>query len=157
MPVRILVVDDNPAVRRGLRSLLATQGEYSICGEAVDGVDAIEKTKQLRPDAILMDVSMPLMDGLQATHAIRRDWPETKIIIVSQNDATVVTRQAANAGAHGFVPKASLGQDLIPTIARLFDGLPAEVSAEPPSGAYAAPSILSIGGGEMAQLIARKN
>ncbi len=154
MPLRILVVDDNPAVRRGLRSLLATHAEYSICGEAFDGNDAIEKAKQLRPDAILMDVSMPLMDGLQATRAIRRDWPDTKIIIVSQNDAPVVARQAASSGAHGFIAKASLGQDLIPAIVRLFDSLPTGVSAQSRSEGDAASPSLSLGG-EMAQLIAR--
>lgn len=157
MAFRILVVDDSPAVRRSVRSLIAAHREYSVCGEAVDGIDAIEKTKQLRPDAILMDVSMPLMDGFQATQAIRRDWPDTKIIIVSQNDASIVSRQAANAGAHDFVPKAALARDLIPAIARLLDGLPAGAAVREPSEDHKSPLLLLSGTGEMAQLIARKN
>ncbi len=82
---RILIVDDHEAVRRGLRLFLATRQDWMVCGEAVDGIDAIEKAKALRPDLVLMDISMPRMDGVEATRIIRKEVPESEVIIVSQN------------------------------------------------------------------------
>jgi PAS domain S-box-containing protein len=114
--VRVLVVDDHEAVRRGIRTLLASDKDLSICGEAADGVEAIAKAKQLNPDVVLMDVTMPRMNGLQATQAIRRCLPATKIIIVSQNDPGIVRQQAAEVEAHGHVGKSDLSQQLIHAI-----------------------------------------
>lgn len=82
-PVRVLIVDDHEITRRTIRSFLISYPEWQICGEAVDGVEAVEKAKSLRPDVILMDVSMPRMNGLEATKAIKKNNPEAKIIIVS--------------------------------------------------------------------------
>jgi YesN/AraC family two-component response regulator len=81
LSVRILIVDDNETVRRGLRSFLSSRKDFSICGEAADGLDAIEKAKSLHPDVVLMDITMPRMSGLDATRIIRRELPESKIII----------------------------------------------------------------------------
>jgi DNA-binding NarL/FixJ family response regulator len=120
--MRILLVDDSEMVRRGIRSLLDSQTELSICGEAADGVEAVEMARQLRPDVVLMDISMPRMDGLEATRALRRDLPEMKILIVSQNDPAAVQRQAKEVDAHGYIAKSDLPHDLIPLIKRIFDG-----------------------------------
>lgn len=106
--MRILVVDDNNTVRTGIRSLLRSLGGFLVCGEAAGGVAAVEKDRELRPDVILMDVSMPRMDGLQAARIIRRELPETKVIIVSQNDPAIVRAQAANVQADAFIAKADL-------------------------------------------------
>src|ERR1700746_527281 len=103
--VRLLVVDDHEAVRRGIRSLVSSRSDWSICGEAVDGLDAIDRIKELRPRFGLMDSSMPRMDGVQATRIIRKEVPESRVIIVSQNDPSIARQQAAQSGAEDFVTK----------------------------------------------------
>jgi DNA-binding NarL/FixJ family response regulator len=118
--LRILLADDHQAVRNGIRALIAPRPEWTICGEAADGLEAVEKSRELLPDAVLMDISMSRMDGLQATQVIRRELPKTKVIIVSQNDPAVVRRQAAEVKAHGFIAKADIGKDLESTLDRIF-------------------------------------
>jgi signal transduction histidine kinase len=122
--LRILLVDDQDAVRRGLRSLLASRSDWIICGEASDGVDAVEKTKRLRPNIVLMDVSMPRMDGMEATRIIRREVPQSEVIIVTQNDAKIAMRQAEAVDARGFVSKTNLAQDLLPAIMKISERFP---------------------------------
>jgi PAS domain S-box-containing protein len=114
--LRILLVDDQEAVRRGLRSLLESQADWSICGEAEDGAEAVAKARELRPDVVLMDLSMPRMNGFVATRIIRRELPESKVVIVSQNDPAIVRRQARDLDAAAYVAKADLSQALLPTI-----------------------------------------
>lgn len=111
--MRILVADDHEVIRRGVRALLASGKDCEICGEAVDGQDAVEKARQLRPDLIIMDVSMPNLNGLEATRAIRRTLPSTHILILTQHDSQEMMRQALNAGARGFVVKSSVAHDLL--------------------------------------------
>ncbi len=79
MSGQILIVDDHEVVRRGIRSLLSSRPGWKICGEAVDGLDAIEKAKALRPSVILMDISMPRMNGIEAARIIRNELPESKV------------------------------------------------------------------------------
>jgi len=115
----ILVVDDHEEVRQGICALLSSRAGWLICGEASDGIEAIEKAKRLRPDVVLMDISMPRMQGIEATRIIRREVPESDVIIVSQNDFGLVHKAAAEAGATGFVDKSRLPQDLLKTIEAL--------------------------------------
>jgi PAS domain S-box-containing protein len=117
--LRILIVDDHETVRRGVRILLSSRRDWVVCGEAGDGFEAVEKAKSLRPDVVLMDISMPGMDGVEATKIIRREVPESKVIIVSQNDLTVVSKQIADIDASGYVNKADLARDLIPAVESL--------------------------------------
>lgn len=84
MPVRFLIVDDHEPVRQGIRSLLTRRSDWAVCGEATNGLEAVDFARKLRPDIVLMDLSMPRMDGAEATRIIRQDVPEAKVIVVSQ-------------------------------------------------------------------------
>lgn len=117
--MRILVVDDHEVVRRGVRGLLERHPQFRVCGEAVDGGDAIAKARDLKPDSIVMDVSMPNMNGLEATREIVRFLPQTKIVVLSQHDSGEVVRQALNAGASAYVVKSSISTDLVAALKRL--------------------------------------
>jgi CheY-like chemotaxis protein len=117
--VEVLIVDDQARFRRLLRSLIESQPEYRVCGEASDGMEAIQKVDQLHPDLVLMDINMPRMNGLEATRIIRRESPDCNVVIVSQNDARVTRDQARSADANGFVTKSDLIRDLLPEIGRV--------------------------------------
>jgi PAS domain S-box-containing protein len=114
--LRILVVDDHQDVRQGVRALLSSHADWLICGEAEDGIDALEKARKLRPDIILMDVTMPRMNGIEATKILSRELPHSKVVIVSQNDRAVVSRQARDAGAEAFIAKSDMALGLTSTI-----------------------------------------
>lgn len=141
--LRILLVDDHERTRRGIRSLLSTRSDWVVCGEAVDGLDAVEKAQILRPDVVLMDISMPRMNGLEAARIIREELPKSEIVLVSQNAPAIVRRQAAEVNAHDFVAKDDLSAALLPAI----DKIVAQRSA-----GGARPRWLN-GGGEMGELI----
>ena len=117
--MRILVADDHDIIRRGVRSLLEDQPDFRICGEAVNGREAIEQALQLKPDAIIMDLSMPQVNGFEATREIRRLLPEVQVIILSQHDSTQVLREALNCGARGYVTKSSMDGGLIVALQKL--------------------------------------
>jgi signal transduction histidine kinase/DNA-binding NarL/FixJ family response regulator len=114
--VRILIADDHELVRQGLRALLASRPAWEVCGEAADGVEAIEKAAQLQPDIVLLDVSLPRLSGLEAAAAIRRESPASEIVIVSQYDPAEILPSALKAGACGFVSKSDIGSNLLSTI-----------------------------------------
>ena len=118
--IRVLIVDDHDPVRRGIRLLLSSDTSVSVCGEAADGIEAVEKAATLRPDVILMDITMPRMDGLQATRAIKQALPATRVILVSQNDPGIVQQHATEVNADAVVAKSELSQQLIPAIGNLF-------------------------------------
>ena len=105
-------MDDHEVVRRGVRALLAMRSDFDICGEAVDGRDGIIKAKLLKPDVVVMDISMPNLNGLEATSLIRSALPQTEVLILSQHEGAEMIRQAFTAGARGYVLKSSLATDL---------------------------------------------
>ena len=114
--VRILIADDHEEIRRGVRSLLGCRTDWDVCGEAVDGQDAIRKAKELKPDVVLLDISMPLLNGLEAARIIRKEAPESEILILSQYDTSQMLQAALEAGARGFVAKSDVFRDLLAAV-----------------------------------------
>jgi PAS domain S-box-containing protein len=164
--VRILIADDHEIVRQGMRSLFSLRSNWDVCGEAVDGRDAIEKAKQLQPDVVLLDISMPLLNGLEAARVIRKEVPHSQILIVSQHEAAHMRTTALEAGARGYVAKSELSRELLAAVEAVLDPSPAEPvpqnGSNPVSPAAAGgqqrkavvpPSECLIGGGEMGALM----
>ena len=105
MTIRILVADDHSVVRQGLRMFLALDPDFQIVGEAIDGAQAVTLAGELRPDVVLMDLLMPIMDGIQATAAIRRDLPDTEVIALTSVLEDTMVVGAVRAGAIGYLLK----------------------------------------------------
>lgn len=108
--VRILIADDSPPVRRGLRTLLELNSDWQVCGEAVDGADAVEKARQLAPDLILMDFSMPQMDGVQAAYEITKTGKDIPILLFTLNLSPQIMELARKAGFRGVMSKAEISK-----------------------------------------------
>ncbi|HEX8104205.1 MAG TPA: response regulator transcription factor [Solirubrobacteraceae bacterium] len=116
MPIRVLIADDHGIVRGGLRLLLDRQPDIEVVGEAVDGVDALEKALALRPDVCVLDVSMPRMTGLQAARQIRAHRPQTTVLILSMHDDQRYVYDALKAGASGYVLKREVDHALLDAV-----------------------------------------
>jgi DNA-binding NarL/FixJ family response regulator len=117
MTVRILVADDHPIVRHGLKTLLVGDPTWEVIAEAEDGVEAVEKACRLHPDLIILDVTMPRMNGLEACRRIRKSVPECEVLIVTQHDSPQMMREALDAGARGYVVKSNAARDLLAAVA----------------------------------------
>lgn len=119
--VRILVADDHGITRRGVRALLETKPGWKVCGEAITGAEAILKTRQLKPDVVIMDFSMPEVNGLEATRQIHAEMPDVAVLILTMHESGQLIREAINVGARGYVLKSDLDRILflaIPAILR---------------------------------------
>jgi DNA-binding NarL/FixJ family response regulator len=114
--VRVLIADDHGIVRSGVKLLLDRQPDMEVVAEAEDGIDALEKTLEHRPDVVVLDVSMPRMTGLQATHEIKQQVPETQVLILSMHDDERYLFEALRAGAAGYVLKRAADQDLVDAV-----------------------------------------
>jgi DNA-binding NarL/FixJ family response regulator len=110
--IKVLIVDDHAEMRRVIRDFLNTTASVVVVGEAVDGIDAIDKTEELNPDVVLMDISMPQRDGLEATRIIKERWPTTTVVIASMHDSPQYRQRAAEVKADRFITKSSLKPDL---------------------------------------------
>jgi DNA-binding NarL/FixJ family response regulator len=117
--MRILLADDNQFVRRGIARILAQEEGWVLCGEASNSREAIDKTSELQPDLVLLDVSMPGGNGLDTTRVLRQRFPQTKVLIITQHDPKQMLARSLELGASGCVDKARLGIDLLPTIRAL--------------------------------------
>ena len=115
-PLRILVVDDQVAVRRAVCSLLRSQPDFEVTCEAADGLEAIQKAQELRPDVIVLDISMPELNGLQAARQIRQVAPESEIVFLSQHRASDIIHEALAIGARGYVCKSHIASDLVDVV-----------------------------------------
>jgi two-component system response regulator NreC len=113
---RVLIADDHEVMRKGLRMLLAARADLQVCGEASSGLEAIEKTVRLEPDVIVMDVSMPQMDGLEAVRSILKSRPEQKIVMYTMHESEEFACAAMRAGAKAAVRKSGKPEQLCKAI-----------------------------------------
>lgn len=118
--MKILVVDDNQPVRHGVIEILAARPDWEICGEAKDGAEALQKARELVPHLVLLDISMPGLNGLEVARLLRNEVPDVNILIMSQHDPAQLLPRAIEAGAQGCVDKSRLALDLIPGIETVF-------------------------------------
>jgi len=116
MTIRILLVDDHPIVRQGLKTLLEGHSGWEVIGEASDGAEAVEKAKDLNPDVMVLDVTMPRMNGLEACRLLRQECPGLEILFVTQHDSPQMMREALEAGARGYVVKSNAARDLLAAV-----------------------------------------
>ena len=117
--LRILVADDHEVVRRGVRTLLESEPGWVVCAEAVNGREAVEAAKRLRPDIAVLDIGMEELNGLEAARQIRKLVPETEILILTIHESEEVIREVLAAGARGYVLKSDAGRDLVTAVSTL--------------------------------------
>jgi DNA-binding NarL/FixJ family response regulator len=117
--LRILIADDHASVRRGIRLLLESHEGWQVSGEATDGCDAVEQAGKLKPDLVVLDVTMPRLNGLEATRRIRQAMPATQVVVLTTHQTDQLQAEARRAGARGVVSKADAHQSLLPTIESL--------------------------------------
>ena len=116
---RILIVDDEPQIRDILRKIIDRHENWTVCGEAADGVQAIDKAAELKPDLILLDISMPNLDGLSALPRIREQCPDSGIVILTLHESLDMARASSAAGAWGYVAKSLAATALVPEIEKV--------------------------------------
>jgi len=120
--IKVLVVDDHAVVRDGIRAVLALQRDMHVVGEAVNGNEALEKTIELSPDVVLMDIVMPVMNGLDATRQIRKKCRLAKVLMLSQYSDEENVLASSQAGAYGFIPKTAVSSELLAGIRSVSQG-----------------------------------
>jgi two-component system, NarL family, nitrate/nitrite response regulator NarL len=122
--IKVLVADDHPVVRKGLQTCLAKQPKLRIVGEAADGDEALRKARELSPDVVLMDISMPGMNGLAVTEVLRRELPQMKVLVLSVHSNKQYIFRVIQAGAHGYVSKEAPPEELLRAIESVYGGEP---------------------------------
>jgi two-component system nitrate/nitrite response regulator NarL len=120
--IKLLLVDDHPVMRKGIGSCFNGHSQVEVVGEAVDGQEAINKVKELSPEIVLMDIEMPVMNGLEATRLINRDFPEVKVLILSVLTKKEQVLEIIKSGAQGYVLKDSSPADLVKAIESIHNG-----------------------------------
>src|ERR1700736_335177 len=122
MPARILIVDDHEVVRQGIRTILRARPQWDVCGEAANGREAIEQTKALKPDVIIMDITMPEMSGIEATRELTKQKVPGAILIFTMHESSNLAETVREAGARGFVLKSHAARDLLDALEALMGG-----------------------------------
>jgi len=120
--IRVLLADDHRILREGIRALIEDQGDMEVVGEAEDGQATVKMVAQLQPDVVVMDIAMPLLNGLEATRQIRRDFPQVKVLILTMHENEEYIRQVLAAGALGYVLKDAAARDLLGAIRTVYQG-----------------------------------
>ena len=120
--MRIVVVDDHEIVRKGVRAVLGTRTGIEVCAEASNGEEAVQETVRTQPDIVIMDITMPVLDGLSATREIKKLMPEIPVLVLSAHDGPEIIRAAKIAGAQGFVRKIEVVAVLLKAVDALSDG-----------------------------------
>jgi DNA-binding NarL/FixJ family response regulator len=120
MPPRILLADDHSFILAGIRSLL--EGHYDLVGQVSDGRAAVEEALRLRPDVTILDVTMPLLNGIDAARQIKKKWPQAKLLFLSMHSSAVYLREAIEAGGSGYVLKSSATEELRTAIQKVLKG-----------------------------------
>lgn len=121
-PIRVLLVDDHAVLRAGLRALIASEPDMEVVGEASDGIEAVDKAAELKPDVVVMDISMPRLSGLEATKRILSAKPSTKIVVLTMHSEDQYLVQIIQAGASGYVLKRSADTELMEAIRTVHQG-----------------------------------
>jgi DNA-binding NarL/FixJ family response regulator len=132
-PIRILTVDDHPLMREGIAATLASETDMVVAAEASDGSEALQRFRACRPDITLMDIQMPVVDGIEAITQIRRHFPDARIIVLTTYGGDARIGKALKAGASGYLLKSLLRKELVETIRVVHAGqrrLPPEIAAE---------------------------
>lgn len=122
MPTNILIADDHDIIREGIKNVLSKHSLYRVVGEAVDGEDALEKVEKLKPDVLLLDISMPKISGLDIIGQVHRCSPNTKVLIVTLHKANAYIMKALKAGVRGYLSKENTAEDLLPALRKVVDG-----------------------------------
>lgn len=120
--IRVLVVDDHTIVRDGICALLALTGDIEVIGEATNGSEALKMVKEFNPDVVIMDIAMPIMGGLEATRRISKEFPRTKILVLTQHDDKEYVFPVIESGASGFISKAAASSELVSGIRAVYRG-----------------------------------
>ncbi len=121
-PIKVLLAEDHTIVRKGIRALLDGVTEIEVVGEAEDGREAVEKVGQLQPDVVLMDNTMPILNGLEATHQIKKQFPKTKVLILTMHTDEEYIFQFLQAGASGYLIKKTAPKELVSAIKAVYRG-----------------------------------
>jgi len=114
--LRILIADDHEAVRKGVCAILGSREDIEICGEAENGKEAIEKAKILKPDLVILDITMPVLSGFDAAREIRKTLPEAPILILSMHESSQLIEEAKKIGVQGYVTKTQVGSTLLSAV-----------------------------------------
>lgn len=120
--IRILIADDHRVVREGLAAILKSRSDMDVVGEAINGFEVIEKTKELKPDVILMDISMPQMNGVEATRAVRKISPEIGIVVLTMHDDDATIFELVRTGVHGYLLKDADSSEIVKAIQSIYKG-----------------------------------